>query len=327
MRSFFEWKNCKFMTRKNVKLEFVACKFGFTLIELLVVVAIVGVLAVGAMFTLNPSKQIEKAQDAARVQGLAQIKDALEIYYHDKKCYPLQNSTKPHDFADALQNGTEWSEAKTVYMKKFPLDPATKKSFIYKVEDSACPQWEIVFAKLDKPAVSSNSCALSSLSNCKPDSYDQSWACSVAGNIDCASVQSYKLPAITPTPNSSQPTATNTPVPPTPTPTPRTETYTIAMNTDPYFTAASINPYPVAQGEQRFTIDAAGKNDIVSIIVTITTDTKKETATLNLTSGNPKNGTWSGSWTITDTIHNRYLLHIEATDSSGTKVATEVAFK
>ncbi len=300
---------------------------GFTLIELIVGTVILGVLVVIGIFALNPSKQIGKAEDAARLQSLGQIKNAMETYYHDTKCYPVGTTSKANDFADALKNGTEWSEGSTVYMKKFPTDPVTKTPYIYQAESSACPQWEIIYVKLDNPTVSSNACPLSTLNNCKPGSFDSSWGCSVSGEVQCQAVAAFELPAPTATPTPKQPAATNTPVPPTPTPTPKTQTYSIVMNTDPWFTAASVYPYPAATGSQQFTADVSSKNTVVSVEVTVSTDTKTNTYPLHLTSGTPQAGTWSGTWDITDTIRNKYLLHIEAKDNQGTTVATEIAYK
>ena len=56
---------------------------GYTLIELIVVIALIAVLAVGAITLLNPISAMQKAMDAKRKSDLGQMKQTLELYYHD----------------------------------------------------------------------------------------------------------------------------------------------------------------------------------------------------------------------------------------------------
>ena len=65
-------------------------KKAFTLIELLVVIAIIALLSSVVLSSLNSSRA--KSRDAARVQTIAQVKNALELYYSDQKRYPPSNS-------------------------------------------------------------------------------------------------------------------------------------------------------------------------------------------------------------------------------------------
>ena len=65
-------------------------KQGFTLIELLVVIAIISILSVTVLTSLNSAR--ERAQDAARVAELHQIKLALDLYYEDNGVYPDDNT-------------------------------------------------------------------------------------------------------------------------------------------------------------------------------------------------------------------------------------------
>ncbi|MDP3948579.1 MAG: type II secretion system protein, partial [bacterium] len=56
---------------------------GFTLIELLIVIAILSILAVTVIITLNPQELIKQARDSTRLSDMAQLNSALNIYQTD----------------------------------------------------------------------------------------------------------------------------------------------------------------------------------------------------------------------------------------------------
>jgi len=71
---------------------------GFTLIELLVVLAIIAVLSLVAIFTLNPTELLRQSRDSNRISDMGTLKTALSLYLADvttpalnggtdKKCY------------------------------------------------------------------------------------------------------------------------------------------------------------------------------------------------------------------------------------------------
>ncbi len=74
-------------------MKFQIKKFGkgFTLIELLVVISIIGLLSSIVLANLNKARA--KGRDTARIQTVAQIKNALELYYSDIKSYPPSNDS------------------------------------------------------------------------------------------------------------------------------------------------------------------------------------------------------------------------------------------
>ncbi|PLX24967.1 hypothetical protein C0580_03505 [Candidatus Parcubacteria bacterium] len=56
---------------------------GFTFIELLIVVAIIGILAAGAVALINPAKRFQENRNAKRSSDVAIILNAVHNYYID----------------------------------------------------------------------------------------------------------------------------------------------------------------------------------------------------------------------------------------------------
>ena len=95
---------------------------GFTLIELLVVIMILGVLA--TLISGNFFTSLKKGRDAKRKADLEQITRALEIYYEDKKAYPVTPSLT---FNSPLTDPVSGK----IYMQKIPNDPVSGKDYQY----------------------------------------------------------------------------------------------------------------------------------------------------------------------------------------------------
>lgn len=66
---------------------------GFTLIELLIVIAIVAVLAVTVVLTLNPAELLKQARDSNRIADLATLKSAVSLYLADGQSTSAWNNT------------------------------------------------------------------------------------------------------------------------------------------------------------------------------------------------------------------------------------------
>lgn len=113
----------------------------FTLVELLVVIGIIAVLIGFAMANFLGAR--ERARDARLKHELAEIKNALRLYYNDYNRYPAGgDSANPQGGGNRLYGcGTNGDEmcpvcptadfaaggadgCETVYMKKFPYDLA-----------------------------------------------------------------------------------------------------------------------------------------------------------------------------------------------------------
>ncbi len=61
---------------------------GFTLVELLIVIALIAILAVGILATINPVEQRNKAADANALNDAGEVLNAYERYYANTNKYP-----------------------------------------------------------------------------------------------------------------------------------------------------------------------------------------------------------------------------------------------
>ena len=61
---------------------------GFTLVELLIVIALIAILSVAVLATINPIEQSNKARDAAMKNDAAEVLGAYERYYASQNVYP-----------------------------------------------------------------------------------------------------------------------------------------------------------------------------------------------------------------------------------------------
>jgi len=107
-------------------------KNAFTLIELLVVVAIIGILAAVGLGQFHTAQK--RGRDAQRKENLASITKALEMYYNDYEQYPLVSGGKIEVGGGAIDWGDEFTDGKTVYMKRLPKDPADNFRYFYETD-------------------------------------------------------------------------------------------------------------------------------------------------------------------------------------------------
>ena len=61
---------------------------GFTLVELLIVIALIAILSVAVLSTINPIEQSNKARDSRVQNDAAEVLNAMERYYASKQMYP-----------------------------------------------------------------------------------------------------------------------------------------------------------------------------------------------------------------------------------------------
>jgi prepilin-type N-terminal cleavage/methylation domain-containing protein len=61
---------------------------GFTLVELLIVIALIAILSVAVLATINPIEQTNKARDTKMQNDAAEVLGAVERYYASQNAYP-----------------------------------------------------------------------------------------------------------------------------------------------------------------------------------------------------------------------------------------------
>jgi prepilin-type N-terminal cleavage/methylation domain-containing protein len=104
---------------------------GFTLIEILVVIAIIA--SIIAMAIPNYLSARQRASDVKKKEEMAQLKNALRLYYNDYNQYPLGNlagtvmsgcgaggTSACPCISGSLDFAAGGSGCDTIYMKKFP---------------------------------------------------------------------------------------------------------------------------------------------------------------------------------------------------------------
>ncbi len=109
---------------------------GFTLTELVIVLTIIAFLVLLVIFMTR--NQILKGNDARRKGDIRKLQTAVEEYQNDNNCYPLSSTV-------ICQPGNGLNP----YLESIPCDPVTQASYFYDYEDSSCPSWYRIFAKLD----------------------------------------------------------------------------------------------------------------------------------------------------------------------------------
>ncbi|HPJ17145.1 MAG TPA: type II secretion system protein [Candidatus Woesebacteria bacterium] len=61
---------------------------GFTLVELLIVIALIAILSVAVLATINPIEQANKAKDSTVQNDAAEVMNAYERFYANSQSYP-----------------------------------------------------------------------------------------------------------------------------------------------------------------------------------------------------------------------------------------------
>ena len=128
---------------------------GFTLVELLIVIGVIGIMAVGLMYLIDPFGQIQKANDAKRKSDLEQLQRTLEIYYNDNGKYPPSSGSTviaPCTGTYRINPSTgcqEWGTSWTVYNTTLPKDPTSStRNYVYFASSDGQSYW--IYASLER---------------------------------------------------------------------------------------------------------------------------------------------------------------------------------
>lgn len=82
-----------------VKMKAVMQK-GFTILELLIVVAIVAVISVTVLLTLNPAELLKQSRDSRRISDLDTLRRALDLYLADVRSPSMGTNGKCYIYGD-----------------------------------------------------------------------------------------------------------------------------------------------------------------------------------------------------------------------------------
>ncbi|MFS8158634.1 MAG: type IV pilin protein [Candidatus Roizmanbacteria bacterium] len=139
----------KYFYRNIVKNE------GMTMVELLLVITMIAVLAVFLIALINPTKQVQKAQDAKRQQEITQLSKTIGEFYNDKNHYPddtqicYTSADVDGDTCSCMICGSESSSPSfSPYLSKLPCDPThPSRDYLYQYQ---CSQtgWFKLYSRL-----------------------------------------------------------------------------------------------------------------------------------------------------------------------------------
>lgn len=91
---------------------------GFTLIELLVVIGLIAILSGITLSVVNVTGVRQKSRDAQRAGDVKRIQTALELYFADRRTYPVAGWTRITG-SDAVSNALTTGN----YISAVPADP------------------------------------------------------------------------------------------------------------------------------------------------------------------------------------------------------------
>lgn len=109
--------HCPTLLKKNLR--------GMSIVELLIVVVVLGILMSVILVAFKPSTQLAKARDAKRKGDLQKLKNPMEDYYNDNKCYPTEGAM------NCKLPGNNPGSGLQPYWSKVPCDPNTNTPYVY----------------------------------------------------------------------------------------------------------------------------------------------------------------------------------------------------
>lgn len=98
-------------------------KNAFTLVEMILVTVIIGIVAGIVINVINIPRVQARSRDSKRIGDLKRIQTALELYFADKRAYPVNAG---FSLANTVLTGTNLIAPS--YMDQIPLDPNNGKN-------------------------------------------------------------------------------------------------------------------------------------------------------------------------------------------------------
>lgn len=126
--------------------------YGFTLIELLIVIALLGVLAVGLLATIDPFEQLKKGRDTSTRNMVEEFYNGALRYYAIKNSFPWGDSALTATGLDALTDPLtsiqEAGELKAAFLEASGLENVLVTSV--ECDDGACEDLTVCFQPQSK---------------------------------------------------------------------------------------------------------------------------------------------------------------------------------
>lgn len=288
-----------------------------TAFTLVELMVVIAVIGIlGGIAVFNIPGIQKSARDSQRLSDLRQLQTILERVKVAEEAYPLSNES--YEVKDHTW-GSLWDE----YSYRVPKDPLPAQKYVY-VSDGQSYQ---LYAKFENPSAAQ---AFACSSVCGPDG---TYNGGVAGGASSALI-SWET-----TPGGSGGTGTGT-----------------GTGGGGGTTTTPLKPvYPIAQGEQTYTVDGSGKPQLVSVLIdphdpivgamqtvratlrdsspitsvtaVIKSDNGLRTFPLDRISGTDLDGVWASSWVTADTHNQDYVITIRATDASGSSDKYDITIR
>ena len=124
---------------------------GFSLLELTIAIAVVGILATGAITAINVPKQLQKARDGTKKSDVAKIQAAFELYRADLRSYPTAATYNGVACGQSFAAGSP----SVIYLTRMPCSPGSNPQKYTYTPVGSPPQTYTLTATLENNSDSS----------------------------------------------------------------------------------------------------------------------------------------------------------------------------
>ena len=104
----------------------------FTLIELLIAMIIISALSL--LLIGNFMSSLTKGRDSKRKGDLNQLRQAVEMFYEDRRSYPFEKGTEQNnlmDSSDYINSNMSFIVSGKTYINRLPQDPNSSFKYVY----------------------------------------------------------------------------------------------------------------------------------------------------------------------------------------------------